>query len=305
MRRYLIVTGLLAFAMFFSACAYIVLPEEQASNTMGENKGWQGLVTKVGKNESGDLHVDLALRNNTGDWSTFQTAKDATANLKTSDGKTTTCKTVNVGTGGHRLAPGFQIRGYTAGTKKEPKIQTLYIECAGAGDPKGATLSFDYTYYNGWYNYYDKTANKTAGTMELVLDEVAGDLKYPVAESLDGLALTADTKITALNKCVLTLSSASRTATGMDLKWVNTNPGEYPSYVHIGLPPVVGTDGIIYGLYESPDIATVPVSQPGKASEWVTSVMLPKEVTGLYVMVSVESKQQRMFANYLVDITDK
>ncbi|MHC1782181.1 MAG: hypothetical protein AB9891_05365 [Anaerolineaceae bacterium] len=305
MRKLKAVSAFLVFILFLSACDYIVLPEEEASDSLGVSKGWHAMVTAVGKNENGDLHVDITLRNDTADWSTFQTTPNTPARLTTSDGKTSDCETILVSTGQHRLAPGFQIRGYTAGTKKEPKTQLLYIECAGDGDPKGAKIAFDYTYYSGWYNYYDKTANKTPGTMEVKLDELKTDLTYPVVDKFEGLIISPDTKITALNDCILTLASVTRTDTGLDFTWVNTNPGEYPSYVHIGHPSVVGSDGIIYGFYESPDIASVPVSQPGKSSEWTTSVAVPKDVTGLYIMANVETKQQRMFANYALDITDK
>lgn len=299
------VSAILVLALFLGACDYIVLPEEEENEGLGVNKGWQMIVTSVAKNENGDLHIDLTLRNNTSDWSTFQATPGKPAKLTTAGGQTSDCETVFVSTGGHRLAPGFQIRGFTAGSKKEPKTQLTYVECKGAGDPKGAKLSFDYVYYNGWFNYYDKMANKTEGTMEVNLDEVKTDMTYPVAEKFDGLILKSDAKITALNDCVLNLASAVRTDKGMDLAWNNTNPGEYPSYVHNGRPPVVGSDGVLYGLYESPDIASVPVAQPGKTSEWTTSNVVPKEASGLYVLVSVETKQQRLFANYVIDITDK
>ena len=32
---------------------------------------------------------------------------------------------------------------------------------------------------------------------------------------------------------------------------------------------------------------------------------VPADVTGLYVLVSVESKQQRLFISHVIDITDK
>lgn len=298
------IISILVCALLLSACDYIVLPEEEASSGL-VSKGWHAFVTNVGKSDTGDLRIDITLRNDTADWSAFQTTPNTPAILTTSDGKTSNCEKVVVSTGGHRLAPGFQIRGYTGGTKAKPETQLLYVECQGANASAGAKLSFDYTYFTGQYNYYDKTANKTNATMELSLDEITKDLKYPVAEKIDGLIQKSDTKITALNKCILTLTGAVRTDKGMDFQWMNTNPGEYPSYVHIGIPPVVGVDGIIYGNYESPDIASVPVSGAGKSSEWKTSVVLPKEATGLYILLSVESKQQRLFANYAIDITDK
>ena len=68
---------------------------------------------------------------------------------------------------------------------------------------------------------------------------------------------------------------------------------------------MIGEDGIFYGFYESPDIASVPITSAGDQAEWTTEVGAPKDVKGLYIMLSVESKKQRLFTNYAVDITDK
>jgi hypothetical protein len=73
----------------------------------------------------------------------------------------------------------------------------------------------------------------------------------------------------------------------------------------VGNPPVIGSDGILYGFYETPDIVSVPVTPAGDKTEWTTEVAVPAEVNGLYIMLSVESKKQRLFVNYAVDITDK
>ena len=56
----------------------------------------------------------------------------------------------------------------------------------------------------------------------------------------------------------------TRTDDGLEFAWETSNPGEYPSFVHIGNPPVIGSDGIIYGYYESPDLATVPMTPAGR-----------------------------------------
>ena len=73
--------------------------------------------------------------------------------------------------------------------------------------------------------------------------------------------------------------------------------------MHIGNPPVIGSDGIIYGFYETPDIVTAPIT-PGKGeTEWTTEVMVPSGAHGLYILLSVESGKQRLFANYALDIS--
>ena len=57
------------------ACVYIVVPEgleESAGGRNAENLGWTGIVTNVGETETGGLHIDIAIRNDTGDWSTMR-----------------------------------------------------------------------------------------------------------------------------------------------------------------------------------------------------------------------------------------
>ena len=74
---------------------------------------------------------------------------------------------------------------------------------------------------------------------------------------------------------------------------------------HIGIPPVIGADGILYGFYESPSLADAPITPASQTAEWKTTVAVPKEVTGLYILLSVESKQQKLFVSHVVDISDK
>jgi len=91
----------------------------------------------------------------------------------------------------------------------------------------------------------------------------------------------------------------------LQFSWQTANPGEYPTYVHVGNPPVIGADGIIYGLYEVPDLASVPITPAGDEAEWTTEVAVPQGVTGLYILLNAESGKQRLYVNYAVDITDK
>ena len=148
-------------------------------------------------------------------------------------------------------------------------------------------------------------ANKADGKLELNLDQVATDLTYPIAEPVEGLVQKPDVEIIALNKCALALTGVERTDTGMQFAWQTFNPGEYPTYVHIGNPPVIGEDGILYGHYETPDIVSVPVTPAGDTAEWTTEVAVPQDVKGLYILLSVESGKARLFTNYAVDVTDK
>ena len=296
---------ILACALLLCACDYIVLPEEVGTSASAASKGWSAMATNIGKSDAGDLHVDLTIRNETADWSAMQAAANKPAVLTAGDGKTTNCDTVFVSTGGHRLAPGFQMRGFIAGTKAEPKTQLIYVECKGAEAVSGSKLSMDYSYVTGEYNYYYPEANKVDSTLEMNLDQVATDLKYPIAEPVEGMIQKPGTEITAINNVVLTLTDVERTDNGLQFKWQTSNPGEYPSYVHIGNPPVIGEDGIFYGFYESPDIVSIPITGAGDTAEWTTEVAVPKDVKGFCIMLSVESKKQRLFTNYAVDITDK
>ena len=59
------------------------------------------------------------------------------------------------------------------------------------------------------------------------------------------------------------------------------------------------------GLYEVPDLASVPITPAGDKAEWTTEVAVPQDVTGLYILLSAETGKQRLYANYAVDITDK
>lgn len=301
----ILVPILLAGTLLLSACKYIVLPEDldEFEDTAGTGT-WSALVTHVGEAETGDLHIDLAIRNDTGDWSTMRAAGNP-AVLTTSDGKKTNCDTVFVGTGGHRLAPGFQVRGFTTGKKDALETQLLYVECSGAASAAGSKLTIDYVSFTGILDDYDPEANKSEGVLELNLDEVATDLTYPVGMPVDGLIQQAGQEITGLSDNVVTLLDVQRTDKGLQFTWQNFNPTKFPLRTHIGTPPVIGADGIIYGLYETLDMAPIPITPANEKVEWTTEVQVPEDVNGLYILLSVESNKPRTYRNYALDITDK
>jgi hypothetical protein len=302
--RWVQIPILLASILFAHACVYIVLPEGiELESTNAEHAGWSGFVTNLGNSETGNLHVDITIRNNTGDWSAMKATEGKPA-LLTSDGQTTNCDTVFVSTGGHRLAPGFQMRGYFAGTKWEPMLQHIYVECAGAEAMPGSKLSIPYSYVTGPYNYYEQNKNKVDDKIEVNLDEVVTDLTYPIANPVDELIQKPEVGIVSLNKVVLTLLDVQRVDNSLQFVWQTSNPGEYPTYVHIGNPPVIGDDGILYGYYETPDIVDAPITPSGDMADWTTEVAVPEDVRGFYMMLSVESGKARLFENYAIDITD-
>jgi hypothetical protein len=120
---------------------------------------------------------------------------------------------------------------------------------------------------------------------------------------VEGLIRSPDTEITAMNDVGLMLVGTERTGQGLRFTWQTSNPGEYPTYVHVGIPPVIGQDGIVYGLYETPDLASVPITGAGSTAEWTTEVAVPSEVQGLYMLLSVETGKQRYFVHQALDIT--
>ena len=304
-----LVSAFLACTFFTFACVYVVLPEgletPEAVVEGAEQKVWNAVVTNVGKSDAGDLHVDVTIRNDTGDWSTMHAVEGKPVVLTSSDGKTTNCDTVFIGTGGHRLAPGFQMRGYTAGKKDELKTQLLYVECKGASAAPGSRLSIDYESFGGILDDYDPEADKNEGTLELNLDEVVTDLAYPIASPVEGLIQDPGISITGLSENVVTLLDIQRTDPGFTFTWQNFNPTKFPLKTHIGTPPVIGTDGILYGLYESLDIVPIPITPAKEKMEWPTEVAVPQDGKGFYILLGVESNKPRTYVFYVLDISNK
>lgn len=290
--------------MFLMSCVYIVLPEALESSSQGEARTWSGVVTGVSRTDDGSLHIDITIRNETGAWSSMNALADTPAQLS-SGGKKTHCETVFVSTGGHRLAPGFQMRGYTGGTKAEQKTQLLYVECAFAEAAPGTELEIQYEYFTGDLDYYHQDSGRLESTLVLKLDEVAADLEYPVFEAQDGLAEPVDFTVLAISENVISLSEIQRTEEGFVFTWQNENPTEFALKTHIGTPPVIGSDGVIYGWYEIMDLASVPLTPAGGKITWTTETRVPPEVSGCYILLSVESKNVRLYVSHLIDITER
>lgn len=294
---------LLACSVMMFACEYIVVPEEEAGGlSWGEDRGWKAEVLQVGQTGAGGLQIELAIENRSGEWSKMWATGTA---VLMSGGSRVECDATAVSSGGHRLAPGFRMRGYIGGKKMEQTERLVAVVCEGAQASPGAKLTIPYSYVKGQYNYYEQDKNKVDTSMEVNLDQVTPDLKYPVAEELAGLTQDPGMEILALNDVVLVLKGIERTETGLKFTWGTTNPGEYPTYVHIGNPPVIGADGILYGFYETPDIVTAPITRGGGTAEWFTEVAIPNNLHGMYILLSVESGKQRLFANYALDITQE
>jgi hypothetical protein len=101
------------------------------------------------------------------------------------------------------------------------------------------------------------------------------------------------------------LTGVKRTATGFEFGWESANPTDSPAYVHIGIPPVIGADGIMYGFYRSPHLSDAPITPSKGKATWTTTVTVPKDGTGFYILLPLESQQQKFFVDHVIDITDK
>jgi hypothetical protein len=303
--------GLAILGLSVTGCDYIVPPYEIGSPTpVIVSQGWAGKVTGVSE-KSGSLHVDLAIVNNTGDWSAMDVGVSA-ATLTDSSGKSTSCSTVFVGTSvfvnnaGWFLPPGFAMKGYTGGTAAKPVTQPLFVECSGVAKGSGQKLAISYTYITGPFNYY-KPNFKYNATMSLDLSTVVTDMKFPIATTDPTLVLNQPSaKIDGINQCIVQLTAAKRTATGFEFSWETTNPTETPNLqLHIGKPPVLGADGILYGLYQSPHLLDPPAAPAKGTATWTTTVAVPADVSGFYLLVPVETQQNKYFVDHVIDIKDK
>jgi hypothetical protein len=295
---------LLASGIALAGCGYIVTPHDDATPTPAIAGGlWSAVATSV-EEVSGSVHADLTIRNDTGAWSAMSIDDGGSVKLVGSNGDTVACGTAFVGTGGTALPPGFSTRGYTAGTKMAPEIQLLRVECDGGAVAAGSKLAIAYTYTAGDFNYYSPTAPRSA-TLQVDLEQPVVDLTYPGTVTSDVVVSKVGEPIDAINKNTVTLTAAARTGDTIEFTWDTQNPTKYPVYVHIGIPPVIGSDGVIYGRYQSPHLADTPITPATGSAEWTTSVTVPAAVTGLYVLPSVESKQQKNFTSHVIDITDK
>jgi len=179
---------LMALSFFLFSCVYIVLPEGvELEEDLEEVIFWEGLATNIYQTEAGELHIDITIQNNTGYWSSMQAVEDTSVVLTSADGSTLNCETVFIGTGGHRLAPGFQMRGYTTGEVDAYNIQQLFVECAGVQSPEGSVLSVEYKSYQGERDDYEPENNEVEGSLKINLDEIAPDLTYPIAQPVEDL----------------------------------------------------------------------------------------------------------------------
>jgi hypothetical protein len=311
--------AVIVLGLAVTGCDYVVPPISFDTPTPAiASKGWAAIVTNVAE-VNGGLHVELSLRNDNNDWSAMDVGSSK-AKVTDSAGKTTDCTKVFVGTsvfvndGGWFLPPGFIMKGYTGGTLASPATQLISVDCAGVAKAAGEKLAIDYMYIIGPWNYY-RASTKNNATFNLNLDTVVTDVKYPVAAKVASLTIEkSDAVIVGINNCTVQLDDVQRSDTAFTFSWESKNPTEYNAFVHIGNPPVIGADGIMYGFYEAPHLALAPITPaaatapaspgPGDAT-WTTTVSVPKEATAFYVLLPLESLQEKKFVDHVIDITAK
>jgi hypothetical protein len=295
--------GALALCAVLAGCDYIVIPEQQATAPPAEAEGvWTAVATAVQETADG-LHVDLALRNDTGDWSAMDIADGGSVSLVDASGSSRPCGTAVVGTGGTSIPPGFIMRGFTGGTRFEPQTEMLRVECEGAAQAAGSKLRIPYSFTSGEFNFY-RPDPPEVGTLEVDLDAPIENVAYPVGTETDIAATRVGEPIEAINKVMLTLVGFERTDDEIQFTWRTENPTAYQAYVHIGNPPVIGSDGILYGLYRAPHLVDTPITLANSTAEWTTSVAVPADVQGLFALPAVESKQQKNYVSHVIDLTE-
>jgi len=302
MTRGMIAVGALALGAVLAGCDYIVIPEQKSTPPPAEAEGvWTAVATNVEETPDG-LRVDLAIRNDTGDWSAMEIAESGFVSLVDASGSSRACGVAVVGTGGTGIPAGFIMRGYTGGTRTDPQVELLRVECEGADQAAGSKLRIPYSFTTGEFNFY-RPDPPQRGTLEVDLDEPIADLAYPIGAETDLAVTGVGEPIEAINKIALTLVAVERIDDAIQFTWRTDNPTKYQAYVHIGNPSVIGSDGILYGRYTAPHLVDTPITLANSSAEWTTSVTVPADVTGLFALPGVESKQQKNYVSHAIDLS--
>ena len=79
--RGLVGLGVVVLGATLAGCDYIVIPEAKSTAPPVEAEGvWSGVATNIEETSDG-LHVGLAIRNDTGDWSTMELTEGRSVSL--------------------------------------------------------------------------------------------------------------------------------------------------------------------------------------------------------------------------------
>ena len=262
--------------------------------------GWGAVATKVEATDAGDLAVELTIRNDTGAWSVMEATGPAV--LTAGDGSTSSCATVKVGSGGHRLAPGPPGAATRRALKKTPTTEPIRVECAGATAGPGAKLALDYHYVTGEYNYYDPDATRVQGAARGPARRAGGGSRLPDRRPGRGPGPAGRPRDNGDQRRRPAAGGRAPVRRPPRARLGDHEPGEYPASVHIGTPPVIGDDGIIYGYYESSDLASVPLTPAGGTQDGRRAWRSRRARRGS-TSCSRWVRERRLFTNYLLDLT--
>ena len=249
-------------------CGYIVVPPE-ASAPVGA--GVEGLdapsPTSVEPGDGGDLQVELTHPQRDRRLERDAGRRGKPAVLTDGDGKTTDCATVVVGTGGHRSPRAADPGLPDAGRRTQPTTELIRVECAGATAGPGAKLAHRLQLRHRRVQLLRARRDADRGEARgRPRSRSRPDLSYPVAEPVDGVVQPADIEIAAINDVSLTL--IARRADGRRASSSTgrpTNPERVPDAMSTSATRRSSArDGVIYGFYESPDLADGP-DHPGRA----------------------------------------
>ena len=241
-------------------------PATRASPTPATAGVWSAIATDGrGRRPAATSTSTSRSDNETGNWSAMQVASSGAVALTTGDGKTATCATAFVGTGGNE--PGARLpdaRLYRRHEGEAGRPSSLYVECAGrraggrleAGDRllvRDRRVQLLLAVRAGRAPSSRSTSTRSPRTS-----------RTRSRDPVEGLVEKPTDPIEAINKCDADPDDRRPgRPTGSKFAWHTENPTAYPTYVHIGMPPVIGSDGVIYGFYESPHLADTPIT-PGR-----------------------------------------
>lgn len=277
-------------------------PKSLPEPTPEEARGWVLIPLEVTKTSTGEgwaqLHVEFAVRNDTGDWGQmFTSAIDAgSPGVTTAEGYSYQCRPFDVDSE-YTLPPGFQVRGDAGGGVVEG--QTSYVECEVAEESSGYSLDIPFLYEVG-FGRRNEPSSYSYGTAHIDLGEAHQTQSYPVA-STPGVHVYSVGEPIALHNGTLTLNVVSRTDDTVSLDWAFSNAsGGYETELDRRFA-VLGDDGMVYDY--SPDLRWEnPTAGPGQEISIRDRIMVPVDIGKLHLLLHVYTPESDMYTGYVIDL---
>ena len=282
-----------------AGCDYVVVPPEaSAPGRRSAPRAGRRSRRRSAPTEAGDLRIELddperdrRLERDGGD-------RGRPAVLTARRRQSTDCATVD---GRHRRpSAGARLPDARLPGRHEERARRRSSSASSAPARRpapGSKLAIDYRYVTGEYNYYDPDATRDrARRSRSTSTRSPPTSTYPVAEPVDGLIQPPDTEITAHQR------------RRPDARPASTGPGRPRARladVEPGRVPVVGAHRRPAGDRRRTGSSTATTRartsprcrsrRPAGRPTWTTDVEVPADVTGLVMLLSVESKKQRLF----------